>query len=317
MNLPEFNTLLQDQSTYITFSKALLDYDIAINNNTEYYFSKMVAINIPNYSKPDFYLDLTSIGISQDNINGPNHIIPKGLQYYMENIIRQSTNTEYITELSFYKFLNKCGLSYDDIQNSLVFINEINTENFTHVENNNGWGEVVMQIPNDSKLVNKSFKSVDINDIVIADVNNGNHTGLFDDTNEKSFVFNHDVKAKNVLDFENITYNDTENNSFDFNCILVFYKDSFGINKLHGINFINPFENKITEWVLPKFTQKTNDARSIGYIFKMNIKTVNNEASLIMVEEQNSGPAHWNTYFDTMNKFNEFLELHKNIIISE
>ena len=317
MNLPEFNTLLNNQSTYITFSKALLDYDIAINNNTEYYFSKMVALNLPNYSNPEFYLDLSSIGISQDNINGPNHMIPKGFQYYLENIIRQNTNTEYITELAFYKFLNKCGLSYENIHNSIVFINEINTENFTYVENNNGWGEIVMQIPNNSKSLNKVFKNVEIDDIILADTINNNSNGLFDNSNEKSFIFNNDILAKQVIDFDNISYNDIENNSFDFNCLLIFYKDRNGINKLHGINFINSFENKITEWILPKFTQVTNDARNIGYLFKLNIKTVNNEASLIMIEEQNSGPAHWNTYFTTMNKFNEFLELHKNNLISQ
>ena len=38
MNLPEFNKLQENQSTYITFSKALLDYDYAINNSKEYYF---------------------------------------------------------------------------------------------------------------------------------------------------------------------------------------------------------------------------------------------------------------------------------------
>lgn len=317
MNLPELNTLLKEQSTYITFTKALLDYDIAINNKTEYYFSKMVALNLPSYKNPNFYIDLSSIGISQDNINGPNYMIPKGIQYYMENIIRQVTNTQYITELAFYKFLNKCGLSYDDIQDRIVFINGINTENFTYVENNNGWGEIVMQIPNNSKKLNKAFKNVDINDLIIADTNNGNDTGLFDDTNEKSFVFNHSPKAKNVIDFNNISYDESSDSSFDFNCLLVFYKDKDGIEKLHGINFINSFDNKITEWTLPKFTQKNNDARSIGYIFKMNVKTVNNEASLIMIEEQNSGPAHWETYFTTINKFNAFLELHGNQIISQ
>lgn len=315
MNLPEFNTLLPNQSTYITFSKALLDYDKAINNNTEYYFSKMVALNLPDYNNPDFYIDLSSIGISQDNLNGPNYMIPKGLQYYMENIIRQSTNTEYITELAFNKFLNKCGLSYAQIRDSIVFVNDINTENFTYVENNNGWGEIVMQIPNNSLLITKAFKNVDISDIIIADVVNNNTDGLFDNANEKSFLFNGDPFAKSVIDFDNISYNDTDNNEFDFNCLLTFYKDSDGIDKLHGINFINPFKNKITQWELPTFNQKTNDARSIGYIFKMNIKTVNNEASLIMIEEKNAGAAHWNTYFDIMSRFNEFLELHKNQLL--
>ena len=311
MNLPEFNKLQENQSTYITFSKALLDYDYAINNSKEYYFSKMVAINLPPYLNPDFFIDLTSVGISNNNPNGPNYFIPKGFQYYMENIIRQNTNTEYITELAFYKFLNKCGISYDKIFDEIiVFVNEINTENFTKVENNNGWGEIVMQIPNNSKQLIKAFKNVEINDLILADITNGNDTGLFDNKGEKSFSFSEPL-AKRVLDFDNITYNEVDKNTFNFNAILVFYKDSYGINKLHGINFIAPFENKVTQWVMPVNQQKTNSATSIGYLFKMNVKTVNNEASLIMIEEQNSGPAHWETYFSTMNKFNEFLELHK------
>lgn len=306
MNLPIFNQLLPNQSTYITFSKSLLDYDIAINENTEYYFSKMVAINLPNYKNPDFFLDLNSMG--ESNVN-PNYIIPKGLQYYMENIIRQKTDTENITELAFYKFLNKCGLSYTEIHDSIVFMNKINTENFTKVEHNNGWGEVVMSIPNKSLVLNKVFKSVDIDDIVLADLVNNNDDGLFDDNlQQKGFDFTI-PNSKQVIDFQNITYDEITNNEFDFNCILVFYVDKYGIEKLHGINFINNFENKITEWLLPRYTQKTNDARSIGYIFKMNVKTVNNEASLIQIENHQMGAEHWNTYFGIFSKFNEFLEL--------
>ena len=91
MNLPIFHPLLQNQSTYITFSKALLDFDNAIANEKEYYFSKMVAINLPDYKNPDFFIDLNSVDITTDN---PNTTLPKGMQYYMENIIRQNTGTE-------------------------------------------------------------------------------------------------------------------------------------------------------------------------------------------------------------------------------
>ena len=310
MNLPVLNKLELNQCNYITFSKALLDYDIAITENEPYYFSKMVALNLPSYKNPDFYIDLTSVGISPDNINGPNYFLPKAIQYYLENIIRQNTETEHCTELAFYKLLNKCGMNYSDIHQSIVFINNINTENFTYVENNNGWGEIVMQIPNDSKLVNKSFKSVKVDDFILADIINGNTDGIFDNNSEKSFDFTN-PDAKSVIDFDAITYDETTKAEFDFNCLLVFYKDKYGIDKLHGINFLNTYENKITEWILPKLTQMSNDARSMGYLFKMNVKTVNNEASLIMINEYNNA-AHWNTYFDTFTKFNSFLELHKN-----
>lgn len=309
MKLPIFNELLPNQSTYITFSKSLLDYDIANNENTEYYFSRMVAMNLPDYKNPDFFLDLNSMG--ESNVN-PNYVVPKGMQYYMENIIRQKTNQQNITELAFYKFLNKCGISYNDIQDSIVFMNKVNTENFTYVENNNGWGEIVMSIPNNSQKINKAFLTTDIENIVLADLINNNTDGLFDDNlSQKGFDFTI-PKSKQVLDFNNITYDEVDINEFKFNCILVFYKDKYGIEKLHGINFINNFENKVTEWLLPRYTQKTNDARSIGYIFKMNVKTVNNEASLIQIENHQMGPEHWNTFFGIFSKFNSYLELNKN-----
>lgn len=308
MKLPIFNELLNNQSTYITFSKSLLDYDIANNENSEYYFSRMVALNLPNYKNPDFFLDLSSLGETNQN---PNYVIPKGLQYYMENIIRQKTDTQNIVELAFYKFLNKCGLNYYDIRESIVFSNKINTENFTYVENNNGWGQIVMSIPNDSKYLIKTFKTTNIEDIILADLVNNNTDGLFDDNlPQKGFDFS-DPSSKMVLDFDNFTYNDNTDYQFDFNCILVFYKDKYGIEKLHGINFINNFQNKITEWLLPRYTQKTNDARSIGYIFKMNVKTVNNEASLIQIENHQMGAEHWNTYFGVFTNFNTYLESHK------
>jgi hypothetical protein len=303
MNLPIFHPLLQNQSTYITFSKALLDFDNAIANEKEYYFSKMVAINLPDYKNPDFFIDLNSVDITTDN---PNTTLPKGMQYYMENIIRQNTGTENITELSFYKFLNYCGLSYTQIHDSLVFANKIATSNFIKIENNNGWGEIVCVIPNKSDKLTKVFKNVIIDDIITS---NDTDLAIYDN-GDKQFLFNNDPLAKSVLDFENFIYEtqpSEEINTFDFNAILIFYRDEHGIDKLHGINFINPFENKITHFDLPKYTQKTNDSRSVGYQFKMNMKTVNNEATKIIVEEYNDG--FWTTHFETLSKLNSFLEL--------
>jgi hypothetical protein len=69
-----------------------------------------------------------------------------------------------------------------------------------------------MQIPNNSKSLNKVFKNVAIDDIILADTINNNSNGLFDDSNEKSFIFNNDILAKQVIDFDNISYNDIENN---------------------------------------------------------------------------------------------------------
>ena len=303
MNLPIFHPLLSDQSTYITFSKALLDFDYAVNNNKPYYFSKMVALNLPDYKNPDFFIDLNIVDVTTDN---PNTTLPKGMQFYMENLMRQETNTENITELAFYKFLNKCGISYEDIHNSITFVNQIMTSNFVKIENNNGWGEIVGIVPNKSAKITTAFKDVDIDDII-----NSNDTDddIYDNGN-KEFLFNVDSLSKKVLDFDNLIYETVATDTvhtFDFNCLLIFYKDEFGIDKLHGINFINPYENKVTHFELPKYTQRTNDSRSVGYQFKMNMKTVNNEATKILVEEQLDG--FWSTHFETLSKLNSFLEL--------
>lgn len=306
MNLPIFHPLLSDQSTYLCFSKALLDFDKATTFGTKYYFSKMVALNLPNYQNPNFYLDLTSVNADTSTIStNPNTIIPKGIQYYMENIIRQNTGNESITELSFYKFLNKCGISYTDIHNSITFINNIVTSNFVSIGNNNGWSEIVGMIPNKSAKLTTVFKNTIIDDIITT---NDIDLAIYDNGN-KEFLFT-DPLAKKILDFDNLIYETVATDTvhtFDFNVLLVFYQDSDGIDKLHGINFINPFENKVTYFDLPTYTQRTNDSRSVGYQFKMNMKTVNNEATKIIIEEQLDG--FWATHFETLSKLNSFLEL--------
>lgn len=304
MLLPIFHPLLTNQSTYITFSKSLLDLDKAKQNNSEYFYSKMVAMKLPEYKLPDFFIDLDAVGVTSDN---PNTTIPKGMQFYMENIIRQQTNSSNITELAFYKFLNKCGMTYEKIQENITFINKIATSNFTTVENNNGWAEIVGIIPNKCYKLTTTFKYTNIADVIVSTPENNSDTCIFDN-GDKEFLFNQHLLQKQVIDFDNIV-NDSEvlEESFDFNVLLFFYRDAEGIDKLHGINFINPFENKITQYELPKFTQKTNDARSIGYQFKLNLKTVNNEATKIIVEEYNGG--HWNTYNQTLSVLNSFLML--------
>lgn len=302
MNLPIFHPLLADQSTYICFSKSLLDLDKATNFGSEYYFSKLVALNIPNYKNPNFFIDLNSVGVLTEN---PNTILPKVFQFYMENIIRQNTNNENITELAFYKTLNKCGISYTDIHKTITFVNKIMTSNFVNIENNNGWAEIVGIIPNKSDKLTTVFKDSIISDIITS---NDSDTAIYDNGN-KEFLFT-DPLSKKILDFDNLIYetvSSEEVNTFDFNALLVFYKDNFGVDKLHGINFINPFENKVTYFDLPKYTQRTNDSRSVGYQFKMNMKTVNNEATKIIVEEQLDG--FWATHFQTLSKLNSFLEL--------
>lgn len=300
VNLPEISPLLNGSSTYISFTKALYDFDRAENLGTPYYFSKMVALNLPDYKYPDFFLDLTPIDITETN---PNTVIPKGIQNYMENILRQDIDNPHITEIAFWKFLNKCGIQYSDIQKTPTFINGINISNFIEVGNNNGWCEIVCQIPNKCSKLNIAYKTINEIPNIIQSENIG---GLFDN-GDKQFIFN-GTNMKDVIDFENLIYIDGVDNQFDFNCFLIFYRDSDGVDKLHGINFINNFDNKITYFDMPKFTQKTNDSRSIGYQFKLNLKTVNNTATKLLIYELQEH-SHWNVFGETLGKLNSFLEI--------
>ena len=305
MNLPEIGQLRSDESTYISFQKALLDYDSANANDTEFYLSKVVALKLPDWKNPDFFIDLSSIGIVSTN---PNLIFPKMIQYYMENICRNdisNNNSEIdeITELAFWKTLNKMGLSVETIQeNTVTFANTVALSNFIKTENNNGWAEIIAQIPNKCSKLTTAWKTVAnvANVVQTSDTD----TALYDN-NDKEFLFSSDFKK--VLDFDNFIYDDVTENEFDFNCLLLFYKDINGKYKLHGINFIFPFENKLTYWDLKTFTQKTNVVTTMGYQFIFNLKTCNNEASLIQVYLQNE-ESFYNVFGDTLGRLNSFLE---------
>lgn len=305
MNLPLINSLnLDGQSTYITFTKALVDFDKAITYGTPYVFSKMVALNLPEWKNPDFYINLNSMGVTSTS---PNDVLPKLIQYYTENIIRQrvssdSKELERMTEIAFWKSLNKCGLNYPEIKNIVTFVNDIVLSNFVNDDNNNGWGEIICQIPNKCKKLNLAWKTiVDVPNTIISQFDDG----MFD-TGNKEFTFT--TEAKDSIDFQNISYDDTIQQKFKFNAILLFYIDSTGIHKLHGINFIHNFDNKVTYWDLPTFEQVTNSALSIGYQFKFNMKTCNNEASKLYIHNDITQIVY-ETFGDTMDSLNTFLKV--------
>lgn len=304
MNLPILSQLRENESTYITFSKSLLDLDKAISTNGKYYFSKMVALNLPVYENPNFYLDLSSVGVVSQN---PNVVFPKAIEYYMENIIRQSISVngdtiDEITELAFWKLMKKMGLDFNERKNLVTFTNGIYTSNFYSVENNNGWAEIVCQIPNKCETLIPAWKTIpNIKPIVQA---NDEDVCMFDN-GDKQFLFDSN-EVKTVFDFDNVTYNNVTESEFDFNCLLLFYSDDTGKQKLHGINFIYPFENKVTYWDINTFKQKTNKYNTIGYQFKFNQKTCNNEATQTAVYELQEH-THWNTFAETLGLMNSFL----------
>lgn len=305
MNLPELSQLNETQSTYITFSKSLLDLDKAVAAGTPCYFSKMVALNIPLWQNPEFYIDLTSVGVNSQN---PNLILPKAIQYYMENIIRQSIGINdveipQITELAFWKTMKKLGLIEADRKSMVTFVNTIMTSNFITTESNNGWVEIVCQIPNKCKSLTTAWKVVpNLKDTIQAD---DTDTALYDN-GLKQFLLTSDTKQ--ILDFDNLVYSDVDVKDFNFNALLLYYKDSDGVDKLHGINFIYAFENLVSYWKLPVFTQKTNTISTIGYQFKFNQKSCTNNATQILIYELQEN-SHYDTFLTTLSKLNSFLEI--------
>jgi len=189
-----------------------------------------------------------------------------------------------------------------DYKSTVTFINTIASSNFTSTENNNGWNEIICQIPNKCKSLTSVWKQTNIVDI-ITDVKTD--ICMFDN-GDNQFDF---TNLKDVIDFDNCIYNDVDINEFSFNTMLLFYTDQTGINKLHGINFIYPFDNlSQTEKKLQTFIQKSNTDNTIGYQFKFNQKSCNNEATQIAVYAQDDH-THYNTFFDTLSKLNSFLEL--------
>lgn len=327
MVLPILGRLSNDESTYITFSKALLDYDEACTNGTEYYFSKVVALNLPVWKKDSsdsyFYKDLAETPLAEKNDN-PNVVVPKMIQHYMENILRQPLDALYddvdkpvqeITEIAFYKTLNAMGMSKESIQENITFCNDIVTSNFTKIENNNGWGEIICQIPNKCRKFTPKFKEIsNLKNFVVTNdsTNFGDITGEQIPFYDKDLKYNgYDMNGWNfALDIPNSSYDSEIKSEFDFNVLLLFYRDKSGVDKLHGINFIFPWENDTAKasWTQTTFTQKTNIVRSIGYQFIFNLKTCNNEASKTKVYEQYESIMWWNGFDKTLSGLNSFLE---------
>ena len=204
-------------------------------------------------------------------------------------------------ELAFWKTLNLCGLTPEQIYNSIVFSNKVTTVDFIQVENNNGWGNVICQIPNKCANLLLSQRTTSVPDVVQSE---DTDTCLFDNGN-KQFLF--DENLKKVIDFENSKYDEQLKSKFEFNVLLLFYKDDSGVDKLHGVNFIYPFENLVTEWPIQTLEQKTNSMQTLGYQFLFNLKTCNNEASKIIVYEKNMGQ-FYELFMQTFSKLDSFLE---------
>lgn len=309
MALPIIGQLKTNESTYIALSKAITDMDKALASDTEFYYSKIVAINLPQWKKGEFFIDLLEENVPLQSTN-PNIVIPKVIQHYTENLIRQEGVSEVkeIAEIAFWKTLQKMGMSNSDVKNAIVFVNDAIVSNFIESENNLGWNEVVAQIPNKCKKLQLKTRTVSNcpNQISTNDTDtSAEQIGIYDNKSTKIYTFQ---DCKDVIDFDNLTYDEQTQGEFEFNCLLLFYRDSDNVDKLHGINFIYPYENKLTYWIQELCKQKTNIQSSIGYQFLFNLKTVVNQASVEIVHNNNEQLMWWNGFETTMTALNTYLE---------
>lgn len=340
MNLPVFSPIPSNviRSTYYTFSKALTDFDKSVSNDTTYYFTKMVALNLPIWTNSDNklyfnFINTESTGITNSlyqyahkgspelssgyqTTDDPNYVIPALLHYYTENIIRQSqlNDIDRIAELAFWKtiqvLLKNNDMTY--VYNSIVtFINSVNVSNFIQIKNNHGWCELIGSVPNicNKLVVNDSMWKVADGMSSIGEIT-ADSTNTDDQIYDKGSTYTFDFTGKkSVIDFDNITIDNTTQSSFDFNTLLLFYKDSTGVDKLHGVNFIYPFrQNSIGETSMQTLHHNTNIVQTFGYSFKFLMKTnATNQDSIDTVYQQNEG-TFFQTFEDTLGAFKSFLE---------
>ena len=321
VNLPVLNRLFEDESTYITFSSANNDFDKATFNKTEFYFSRMVAIELPKWEEGVFYHPSNSeqnISSVTEATNDPNLAIPKYIQHYTENLIRNGVSAE----IAFWKTLNLLSVKKPPIRNYIRFMNNIIVSNYEQLVspdgseiNNVGWGSIICQIPTDAyrqvivtgpaQVEGGTAPGSPAADIIVSQnfVDDPKNRGIYDNGDHQFLM---QGVQRIMFNVEPIPTND-QLKSFKFNALLIFYKDRDGIEKLHGINFLKPYVNTVGSWEIPpfEFTVREKTRTNIGYQFILHMKTCNNEASLIKIQEnyqQNNWYPTMEVAFDKLNK---------------
>lgn len=351
MNLPNFSPIITNprRSTYYTFSKALADFDRSVSEDSEYYFTKMVALNLPiwradNTDRSIAFEFLDTSGTVTNRLHNcgfsttppdidlihtfdPNYVIPALFQYYTENIIRQPllNGVDEIAEIAFWKTIDLILYSLTPAQklpyiygtngekSIITFVNDVNVSNFIQIQNNHGWCELIGSVPNmckkliidtNSWRVPSSMSNITQ---ITAEVYNDKYICdyLTDMGNTVGYNFN---SRKSVIDFENLTFDSTTEDTFDFNMLLLFYKDSTGREKLHGVDFIYPFDDQLNNEIgLQTIIHNTNKIQTFGYSFKFLVKTnAINQESIDTVYSINEG-TYFDTFEETLGAFNSFL----------
>lgn len=275
----------------------------------------------------------------------PNKVIPKLLSTYFENMCRTEIGTFVrslgdgdddkkrfkIFTIYLLKFLellfktNAGKASVDTHDNSIKkiedtiyrYIGRFMTQSFIDLNPNNGWQEVIAEIPNNAGYLDLPTMKTKLittypNGEVTSTIPNEYKDNSIYDTGDFKFNLTNPVYL-NFSDYGEIYKYDKKNEyikDMRFNVILTFFYDTYsGCHIPHGIYFPSGWvETSLNSgiWELPSYKFTTNTTNSFGYTFKFNTRINASPANRTMIL-QNQENSFYNTFHTTLNNLNDFL----------
>lgn len=250
--------------------------------------SKFVCLRLPDWKTPvtnrrGMYVNPSEFGTSPLVLD-PDQLVPKMFQNYLENLMFKATQIpnvpksfmDNLPEVAFWKMLKRMntvdlrvdGANYKDLYDETTndkglvqYIGDINLMN--HIKDNgHEYSELYLHIPHDAKKVTNLKWKRDTTPIAFSKVPlNGNGGTLAEGLNSSSGInkamYDHDGTNELLYyDFAdgldrlmlNFDEYDTINESFEFNCVIMYYDEYNVVNpnavtrKLGSVLFTDDFD---------------------------------------------------------------------------
>ena len=333
--------------TFNTSNTALTRRITTRNEDSHFYMTHFIAVELPPWTGTNFKFRLKTSNppgdiehyhadsggfpelddVNEDYLN-PNKVIPRLMTYYFENLCRTKAPDNAVTDVGSYsklwvsflwKLLRVMGIPEDMVvlKNNTVkiedtiyrYVGKFITQSFINFDPNNGWQEIIAEIPNDVGLLKSSGlfsmyeKRQSFNAKWVDDVKYLGNC-IFDKAD-----FSFDINPC-YIDFDKMKddmYDKSEEKEMSFNALLTFFQDHTRAYVPHGIYFPSAYrKNSIGVWELPKYTFTTNITNSFGYNFKFNTRiNASKEIQTMIYSNQEGG--FYNTFSETLTTMNDFL----------
>ena len=274
----------------------------------------------------------------------PNKVIPRLLSTYFENMCRTEVG-DFLNKITsesdvnirdkerfkiftilLLKFIetlfktadgkHKVDLDDTNIKESkdtiYRYIGRFMTQSFIDLSPNNGWQEVIAEIPNRAGYLKVSNMKANL----LVSYNQGEMASTIPDkykdnsiydTGDFKFNLDHpiylDLRADSLYDHDEMV-------DLRFNTILTFFYDEYSDCFIpHGIYFPSGWvEQGLNSgiWELPSYKFTTNTSNSFGYTFKFNtrINATENGRTMVLHNQENT---FYNTFHTTLSNLNNFL----------